>query len=105
MGKALGSAERIVLVKLSEWGGVWRTGNRPLWESAHWTLTLLNTLTSKGLVKELESNTRYELSELGHAKVKEIVTQAQDVSSGPWNVGWPSQRGNQRAEAPNHHWR
>jgi hypothetical protein len=93
----LGTAEQAVLVALSDRGGVWSADDRPLWESRHWTLTLLNTLTFKGLVQEVECNQRYRFTDQGRAIATEILSKRASSSQG-WDVDWPRQRGSYTAE-------
>jgi hypothetical protein len=93
----LGSAEGAVLAALlGRRGHAWAADDRPLWESRHWTLTLLNTLTSKGLVDELDPNKRYELTAEGRAKAAEIGAVSRSLEPEPYDptVDWPRQRNN-----------
>lgn len=46
-------------------GGEWHKGNAPLWESEHWTLTLLRSLAVKGYVEEVVPDGHYRLNGLG----------------------------------------
>jgi hypothetical protein len=92
----IGTAEQAVLVALSDRGGVWAAGDRPLWESNHWTLKLLNTLTGKGLVQELEYNQRYGFTDQGRVTATEILSKRASISQ-DWDVDCPRQRGSYTA--------
>lgn len=73
--KPLGSAEKEVLRRLYLNGAVWSVGDRALWDSRHWTLALLGSLTVKGLVDEEVPNLSYKLSAAGlDLLVKEGIT-------------------------------
>jgi hypothetical protein len=47
----LGDAERETLVALERRGGNWTTADRALWDSRHWTLQLMASLSRKGCVQ------------------------------------------------------
>lgn len=63
--KALSSAEYTVMERMYHRGGSWTAGDLPLWENRHWTLHLLNVLAVRGLVDEVERDTRYDLGRKG----------------------------------------
>lgn len=63
--RPVGTAEREVLQGMELIGGEWHKGNAPLWESEHWTLTLLRSLAVKGYVEEVVPDGHYRLNGLG----------------------------------------
>lgn len=74
--RPVGSSESEVLKNLYRIGGTWRSeGGRPLWESMHWTRTLLASLTVKGYVEELTPDQEYQLSHAGFQLVMQWGTQ------------------------------
>jgi hypothetical protein len=66
--RPLGSAEKVCLQRLSARGGTWTEGEKPLWESKHWTLELLAALTIKGMVSEVKPGQEYRLTADGTAQ-------------------------------------
>lgn len=63
--RPIGSAERSVLLWLADNRGNWTENDGNVWESKFWTLQLLSSLATKGLVKEVVVDAHYELTAEG----------------------------------------
>lgn len=74
--RPLGTAEKSALLALMNRGGSWAKGDKPLWESAYWTIELLCGLIRKGMVVEVAVNRQYELSKQGLHKAAELHMRA-----------------------------
>lgn len=68
--RPLGSAEKACLERLMARGGRWADGDKPLWESKHWTLELLAALAIKGMVNEVKPGKEYKLTAAGTAQAE-----------------------------------
>lgn len=74
--RPLGTAEKTALLALLNRGGTWSKGDKPLWESAYWTIELLCGLIRKGMATEVAIGKQYELSEQGLRKAAQLHMEA-----------------------------
>lgn len=69
----LGQAEKAALIAMVQRGGVWEKESKWVWESTHWTVELMDSLSRKGFAEPLEPGARYQLTAQGKALATELL--------------------------------
>lgn len=69
----LGTAEKAALLAMVQRANTWTKQSGWVWENAHWTVELMDSLVRKGLAETSEPGVKYELTIEGLSMGKDLL--------------------------------